>query len=67
MQHRMEEDDINGCFFGLVWFFSMYVRILAVPGLSCDVQTLSGGMRDIVPQPGIEPGPRALGAQSLTH
>ena len=24
-------------------------------------------MRDLVPRPGIEPGPPALGAQSLTH
>ena len=33
---------------------------LAVPGLSC-------GMRDLVPWPGIKPGPPALGAQSLSH
>ena len=28
---------------------------------------LSGSMRDLVPQPGIKPGPPALGACSLTH
>ena len=32
---------------------------LAVPGLSCS-------MRDLVPCPGIEPGPPALGAWSLS-
>ena len=32
---------------------------LAVPGLSCS-------MRDLVPRPGIEPGPPALGAWSLS-
>ena len=35
--------------------------------LSCGVRTLSCGMRDLVPQPGVEPGPPALGAQSLTY
>ena len=34
--------------------------ILAALGLSC-------GMWDLVPQPGIEPRPPALGVQSLTH
>ena len=32
---------------------------LAVPGLSCS-------MRDLVPRPGIEPGPPALGAWTLS-
>ena len=32
---------------------------LAVPGLSCSI-------RDLVPHPGIEPGPPALGAWSLS-
>ena len=35
--------------------------------LSWRMRTLSCGMRDLVPRPGIEPGPPALGAQSLTH
>ena len=34
--------------------------------LSCGMWTLSCSMWDLVPQPGIEPGPPALGAQSLT-
>ena len=39
--------------------FYIYVSIyLAVSGLSCS-------MWDLVPWPGIEPGPPALGAQSL--
>ena len=29
--------------------------------------TLSRGMQDLVPRPGIEPRPSALGAQSLSH
>ena len=33
---------------------------------SC-VQALSYDMRDLVPWPGIEPGPPALGAQRLSH
>ena len=28
---------------------------------------LSGSMWDLVPQPGIEPGPSALGTRSLSH
>ena len=35
--------------------------------LSCGIKTLSGGMLGLVPQLGIEPGPLALGAQSLSH
>ena len=43
------------------FIFKKYLFIyLAVPGLSC-------GMRDLVPWPGIEPGPPALGAWSLNH
>ena len=34
--------------------------VLAVLGLSC-------GMRDLVPRPGIKPGPPALGMWSLTR
>ena len=33
---------------------------LSVPGLSCSIW-------DLFPQPGIEPGPPALGAQSPNH
>ena len=35
--------------------------------LRCGMWTLSCGMWDLVPWPGIEPGPPALGAQSLSH
>ena len=34
--------------------------------LSCSMWALSCGMRDLVPRLGIEPGPPALGARSLT-
>ena len=40
---------------------------LAVRSLSCSMQTLSCGMRDPVSWPGIEPGPPALAARSLSH
>ena len=36
-------------------------------GLSCSMQTLSFRMWDLVPWSGIEPGPPALGAWSLSH
>ena len=45
----------------------MYLFILAAPGLSFDMRDLHCGMRDLVPRPGIEPGPPALEAQSLTR
>ena len=34
---------------------------------SCGMQALSCGMQDLVPCPGIEPRPSALGAQSFNH
>ena len=53
----------------------MYLFIyLAAPGLSCHVRdlhcsmwALSCGMRDLVPGPGMEPGPPALEVRSLNH
>ena len=38
-----------------------------MPGLSCGILAFSYGMWDLVPWSGIEPGPPALGAQSLGH
>ena len=55
---------------------SIHLFILAVLGLSCsmwDILVAACGllvvacMRDLVPRPGIERSPPALGAQSLTH
>ena len=40
---------------------------LVVPGLSCGTWTLNHNMWDLVPWPGIEPGPPALGAWNLSH
>ena len=40
---------------------------LAVPGLSCSMQTLSCGTWDPEPRPGITPEPPALRVQSLSH
>ena len=34
---------------------------------SYSMPTFSCSMLDLVPQPGIEPGPSALGAQNLSH
>ena len=63
-------------------FFKKIFIYLAAPGLnfvtwdllvvacgifSCGTRILSCGMWDLVPRPGIEPGPPALGAQSLSH
>ena len=46
--------------FFLVKVFIVYLFILAGPGLSC-------GTWDLLPWPGMEPRPPALGAQSLIH
>ena len=57
------------CLFSLAILFYLFIFkylfiylfiYLAALGLSC-------GMRDLVPWPGIESGPPALGAQSLSH
>ena len=42
------------------FFLIIYLFFLAMPGLNC-------GMWDLVPWPGIEPGPPSLGAQNLSH
>ena len=43
------------------------VLVVACRIFTCSMQTLSCSMWDLVPQPGIEPGSPALGAQSLSH
>ena len=50
-------------FFQFFKFVNLAVRVLVVAyGIfSCSVQTFSCGMWDLVPCPGIEPGPPALG------
>ena len=60
------------CFQTLLSFFNIYLTALA---LCCGTQDLSGGdmwtlswgLWDLVPWPGMEPRPPALGAQSLSH
>ena len=52
-----------GIFVAARRIFSVAVRRI----FSWGMQTLSCGMWDLVPWPGIEPGPPALGAQSLSH
>ena len=55
---------------------NIYLFILAAPGLSCGMRIFlvaACGLlvvactRDLVPRPGIEPGPPELEAWSLTH
>ena len=64
-----------------IYLFILHIRLCQVLAaacgifhLCCDVRifsysmrTLSSGMWDLVPQPGIQPGPVALGAQSFSH
>ena len=60
-----------------VWRVSLFLFYLAAPGLSCNMQycnffscgmqILSCSLGDLVPWPGIEPEPSALGIWSLSH
>ena len=62
-------------FGGLVWQLSkIYIYLFGCARsqlscwiFSCHLKTLSCSMWDLVPWPGMEPGPPALGAQSLSH
>ena len=53
------------------FFFFLLGRVLVAAhgifDLRCSMQTLSCGMWDLVPRPGIKPGPPALGMWSLSH
>ena len=49
-------------FIRLCWVFVVACRIF-----SCGMWTLSWGMEDLVPWPGMEPRPSALGMWSLSH
>ena len=60
----------------LGFYLFIYLFILAAPGLSGGMRDLqlqhadflvAACMWDLVPPPGIEPRPPALGARSLTH
>ena len=48
------------------FFFNIYL-FFGCARFSFSMRTLSCGMQDLVPQPGIKPGPPALGVRSLTH
>ena len=61
--HDQNQDYIF--FFFLIWV--PWVLVVDCEFFSCSMQTLSCGMRDLVPRPGIKPGPPALGARSLSH
>ena len=60
----VHETYILNNFFIIISF--VYLIYLAVPGPSCDRWDLSSGMWELVPQPGTEPGPLALGVRSLS-
>ena len=53
--------------FFLKKFFNLFKFIWLSQILVAAVGIFSFGMWDLVPQPGIEPGPPALGTQSLGH
>ena len=48
-----------------LFFFLFLIWLHQV--LNCGMEVLSCGMRDLVPRSRIEPGPPALGVQSLNH
>ena len=54
------------------WFFLIFIwlhQVLAVAhrSLICGIRTGSCSVWDLVPWPGVEPGPPTLGAQSFSH
>ena len=56
-----------GCTKSQLWHVGSSSFVSACRILSCSILTLSCGMWDLVPRPGIEPKPPALGGQSLSH
>ena len=57
-------------FFRLSWVLVVACRIFSVAACKifiCNTPTLSYSMWDLIPPPGIEPGPPALGVGSLSH
>ena len=48
-----------------IWLCRVLVAACGI--FSCGMQTLSCGMWDPAPRPGIEPGPPVLGARILSH
>ena len=50
-----------------IYIFIYLFIYLAAPGLICTLHALSCGMWDLAPRSGMEPGPTALGAWSLSH
>ena len=65
----------GGLFRNIHWFICLpWVLVVAcgifhcdLGGFGCGMWALSWGMWDLVPWSGMEPGPLALGAQSLSH
>ena len=65
--------DRQSCFLFFIWLCRALVAARGIFScrtqalFSCGMWTLSCGMWDLVPWPGIEPGPPALGAWCLSH
>ena len=58
---------LKSYFLFLIWLHQVSVAACRIFNLRCGMQILSCGVWDLVPWPGIKPGPPALGAQSLSH
>ena len=50
-----------------IWQHQVTVAVLGTSNLHSSMRTLSCSIWDLVPWPGIEPGPPALGTWSLSH
>ena len=64
--HHMQKLTQNGSK-GYVLFLKYLFIYLSALGLSFSTRDLCCSMRDLVPLPGVEPRPPALGARSLSH
>ena len=63
----LSQDPIQGSTWHSLVHSSLIFMCLAAPGLCYRIWTLSYSMWGLVPWPGIEPGPPALRALSLSH
>ena len=56
---------INSLSYIFIWLCRILVVVCRI--FNCGIQNLCCSMRDLVPQPGIKPGPPALGVWGLSH
>ena len=57
---------VGPCIYSFFFYFLIFIY-LAASGFNCSMQTVRCSMWDLVPWPGIEPRPPALGTWSLSH